>query len=80
MTTAKVFTTGRSQAVRLPKEFRFTGDEVNVTRIGDLIVLCPKGKEDEIFFSSLGNFTNDFYESVASARKELLPDSPRELF
>ena len=41
MRTAKIFMTGRSQAVRLPKEFRFEGDEVNISRLGDSIVLQP---------------------------------------
>jgi antitoxin VapB len=39
--TAKLFTHGRSQAVRLPKEFRFEGKEVRVTRIGDKVILEP---------------------------------------
>jgi antitoxin VapB len=42
MATAKIFRNGRSQAVRLPKEFRFEGDEVNVRRQGDAVVLEPK--------------------------------------
>lgn len=39
--TAKLFTHGRSQAVRLPKEFRFEGREVRVTRVGDKVILEP---------------------------------------
>jgi antitoxin VapB len=39
---AKVFMTGRSQAVRLPKEYRVTGDSVYVKRLGNTIVLIPK--------------------------------------
>lgn len=42
MTTAKVFMHGNSQAVRLPKEFRVEGDEVEVSRVGRVIVLRPK--------------------------------------
>ena len=38
---AKLFTHGRSQAVRLPKEFRFEGTEVRVSRIGDKVILEP---------------------------------------
>ena len=41
MDTAKVFWSGRSQAVRLPKAFRFEGDEVRIRRIGDGIMLEP---------------------------------------
>ncbi|HZC97838.1 MAG TPA: type II toxin-antitoxin system VapB family antitoxin [Bradyrhizobium sp.] len=39
--TAKLFTHGRSQAVRLPKEFRFEGKEVRVTKVGDKVILEP---------------------------------------
>jgi antitoxin VapB len=39
--TAKLFTHGRSQAVRLPKECRFEGKEVRVTKIGDRVILEP---------------------------------------
>ena len=78
METAKIFQNGKSQAVRLPKEYRFTGDEVGVKRLGELVVLYPKDKANALFFSSLGNFTDDFFESVASAREENFPDIPRE--
>ena len=39
--TAKLFIHGRSQAVRLPKEFRFEGREVRVTRVGERVILEP---------------------------------------
>ena len=41
METAKLFMNGRSQAVRLPKEFRFNGDEVYIKKVGDAVVLIP---------------------------------------
>lgn len=40
--TAKIFTTGRSQAVRLPKAFRFSTSEVTIERQGDAVILRPK--------------------------------------
>lgn len=40
-TTAKLFRNGSSQAVRLPKECRFDGDEVIVKRFGDMVILVP---------------------------------------
>jgi antitoxin VapB len=43
-TTAKLFMHGRSQAVRLPKEFRFEGKEVRVSRQGDKVILEPLEK------------------------------------
>lgn len=39
--TAKIFTHGRSQAVRLPKAFRFEGSEVRVSKIGNTVILEP---------------------------------------
>lgn len=42
--TAKLFMHGRSQAVRLPKEFRFEGAEVRVSRVGDKVILEPLDK------------------------------------
>jgi antitoxin VapB len=42
LSTAKVFTTGRSQAVRLPKAFRFNTTEVTIERQGDAVILRPK--------------------------------------
>lgn len=47
LSTAKVFTTGRSQAVRLPKAFRFSTSEVTVERQGDAVILRPKQTKDE---------------------------------
>ena len=78
MLTAKIFTSGRSQAVRLPKECRFPGSEVGVKRVGDMVVLYPQDRGSELFYSSLGNFTDDFFESIESVKTEKLPESPRE--
>ncbi|GHG10643.1 hypothetical protein GCM10017783_23840 [Deinococcus piscis] len=41
MTTAKIFQTGRSQAVRLPKAFRFEGQEVTIKRVSTGVLLIP---------------------------------------
>jgi len=58
---AKVFMTGRSQAVRLPKEYRVTGDSVYVKRLGDTIVLIPKtGDRWSGLFAALDEFPRDF--------------------
>jgi antitoxin VapB len=43
--TAKLFMHGRSQAVRLPKEFRFEGTEVQVSKVGDKVILEPLKKQ-----------------------------------
>ncbi len=42
MTEAKVFQSGNSQAIRLPKEFRISSKTVNLNRIGNAIVITPK--------------------------------------
>ncbi|MBP5472986.1 MAG: AbrB/MazE/SpoVT family DNA-binding domain-containing protein, partial [Lachnospiraceae bacterium] len=49
MMTAKLFENGSSQAVRLPKEFRFEGDEVMIGKVGDFVVLSPKGDKWDKF-------------------------------
>jgi len=80
MQTAKLFQNGQSQAVRLPKAFRFEEDEVGISRMGELVILYPRNKKDALFFSSLGNFTEDYFDSIASARAEYFTDIPRESF
>ena len=62
MMTAKLFENGRSQAVRLPKECRFDGDEVMVNKIGDIVILMPKDNKWAGFLSSLELFSDDFME------------------
>lgn len=60
--TAKVFWNGRSQAIRLPREFRFDGLEVRIHREGDRVVLEPLRGDDwgEGFWEVFGEFGDDF--------------------
>lgn len=60
MTTAKVFENGRSQAVRLPKEYRFQDEEVFVKKIGEIVMLMPKSMKWGSFLQGLEMFTDDF--------------------
>lgn len=60
METAKVFTNGGSQAVRLPKDCRFHDDEVLVNRIGNVVILMPKDDPWQSMLQSLDLFTEDF--------------------
>lgn len=60
MMTAKLFENGRSQAVRLPKECRFHGDEVVINKIGDIVILMPKENKWSGFLDSLELFSDDF--------------------
>ena len=63
MEMAKIFENGRSQAVRLPKKFRFNVDEVVVQQLGDAVLLVPKEALWETFLDGLNGFTNDIFES-----------------
>ena len=60
MMTAKVFENGRSQAVRLPKDFRFTESEVAINMVGSVVMLMPKTDPWAGFLSSLEMFSDDF--------------------
>ena len=60
MMTAKVFTCGGSQAVRLPKEYRFNTDEVAVNKIGQIVVLQPKTEKWSSFVQALDMVSDDF--------------------
>ncbi|QIN80665.1 AbrB/MazE/SpoVT family DNA-binding domain-containing protein [Rubrobacter marinus] len=62
MKTAKLFSNGRSQAVRLPKEFRFEGDEVYIKRVGNAVVLLPRRGSWQGLYESLERFSDDFME------------------
>ena len=61
--TAKIFRSGNSQAVRIPKEFQLEGTEVEIQRRGDALILRPKRKSWALFLESLGKFSDDFMES-----------------
>lgn len=60
MNTAKLFKNGKSQAVRLPKQFKFEGTEVYIKRIGRNVILIPKDDPWESLISSLDDFSDDF--------------------
>ncbi len=60
MMTAKIFENGRSQAVRLPKEYRFSDKEVMVNKIGEIVLLIPKTTKWENFMKGVDLFSPDF--------------------
>lgn len=62
MQTAKLFQNGQSQAVRLPKEFRFHGDRVFIKRMGNAVVLLPYHDSWQALFDSLDQFSDDFMQ------------------
>ncbi len=60
MDKAKIFENGRSQAVRLPKEYRFDDTEVFIKKLNDVVLLIPKNSCWKTFESSIDSFTEDF--------------------
>ncbi len=60
MQQAKLFQNGQSQAVRLPKDFRFEGDSVAIKRVGKAVVLLPYNEPWDTLLESLSMFSSDF--------------------
>jgi len=60
MQTARLFVNGRSQAVRLPKEFNFRGESVYVQKLGEAVILVPFDKDWEVFMHGLTSFSDDY--------------------
>jgi len=60
MATAKIFNSGNSQAVRLPKEYRFQTEEVGIQKVGESIILYPKESAINTFIEGLNSFSDDF--------------------
>ncbi|MCR4686066.1 MAG: type II toxin-antitoxin system VapB family antitoxin [Lachnospiraceae bacterium] len=76
MDTAKIFTNGGSQAIRLPKSCRFEDDEVFVNRIGNIVMLIPKADKWNNMVRSIDYFTEDFMVETQTR----LPLDKREEF
>ncbi|MDX9898225.1 MAG: type II toxin-antitoxin system VapB family antitoxin [Spirochaetia bacterium] len=60
MLSSKVFISGNSQAIRLPKEYQVDEKELYIQKIGSTIILFPKTNPWETFVNSLDEFTDDF--------------------
>lgn len=73
--TAKLFNNGRSQAVRLPREFRFQGDEVFIRREGEEVILSPRPQSWDDFFADPQTVPADFLVDRGD-----LPPQEREAF
>ena len=76
---AKIFWSGRSQAVRLPKEYRFEGKEVTIRREGDRVILEPNVESDKAWAERLsGSMDEDFARAVEDGHlgPEHMPDGP----
>jgi antitoxin VapB len=73
--TAKLFMNGRSQAIRLPAEFRFIGREVFIEKQGDAVIIRPKPRGWDDFFAKSSKVPADFLQD----RTDSFPEE-RELF
>jgi len=60
MDTAKLFQNGKSQAIRLPKEYRFDGTKVYLKKMGNAVVIIPEHNSWQSLFDSLDLFSDDF--------------------
>ena len=61
---AKAFRTGRSQTVRIPKEYRFACDEVFIERQGERIILTPKPRTWKEYFATRASLPADYPEKL----------------
>lgn len=75
MTTAKIFENGRSQAVRLPKEYCFSEDEVFINRVGEIVMLIPKTSKWAVLQNGIQMFSEYF---MAEGREENPMEQERE--
>ncbi len=74
---AKLFRTGRSQAVRLPEEFRFEGSQVYVKRMGNAVVLLPETHTWDTLFEACEAFSEDFMAEREQPVAEVRPQVKR---
>ena len=80
MNTAKLFWSGRSQAVRLPKEYRFTGDQVRIRRHGSTVILEPIASDWGWLDVVTGLLDADFEQAVREQPAMQEPAGMDELF
>ncbi len=81
MKTAKLFMNGKSQAVRLPKEFRFEGDEVGIQKVGNTVYLFPKDEAESAWdnFKNLEPVSDDFVDAIFDVRNNYVQSVREEL-
>ena len=63
MTTAKIFESNKSQAIRLPDEYHFDTDEVAISKIGQIIIILPKEDKWNSFIQAIDMFSDDYMEN-----------------
>ena len=72
----KPFMSGRSQAIRIPKELRLDDTEVVINRIGDSLLITPKKSLEKTFFGGIAMLSEDF---LADGRPEEVPNEEVKL-
>ena len=70
METAKVFDSGNSQAIRIPKKYKLKGKEAYITKIGDAIVILPIKQKWNTLITSLDKFSDDFMSERSQPEME----------
>ena len=70
MKIAKLFQNGQSQAVRLPKEFRFEGEEVFIKKMGKVTILLPVNNPWGPLFDSINKFSADFMDAREQPKQQ----------
>ncbi len=75
MKTAKLFKNGQSQAVRLPKEFRFEGEKVFIKKVGNATILLSIKNPWKPLLDSLQQFSDDFMENREQPKQQHREDT-----
>ena len=70
MQTARLLNNGKSQAVRLPREYQFQGENVYIQKVGEAVILVPVDKDWEIFLHGLHGFSDDYMAEGRLQEKE----------
>ena len=68
MITAKVFKSGNSQAIRLPKEYRLESDEILINRIGNVLISIPKDDPWSIFSQGIKEIGDDYPKRIKNLK------------
>ncbi len=77
--SAKVFMAGKSQAVRLPKKYRFAEgcDEVSIRQVGRSLILSPRFADWDEFWANTPSFDDDMVEAVLGRNEGVAGDDPK---
>jgi antitoxin VapB len=80
MKTAKLFRNGRSQAVRLPKEFQFRGKEVHIRRVGQSVILEPVETDLRAAFEKIDAIRREIGDFMPDGRNQPPMPKPKDIF